>query len=123
MAFPIAGGHALKYLIRQETALEWLLNRGKRGIEHVIKRDSTVVDISRIGQKKLFIMNSKETGYAFLAQRTELAVSLFARQKEAQQFLKRLAPGAATQSVKRANASIWLLNKYVSVIKLLFFTL
>lgn len=64
-------------------------------------------------------MNSKETGYAFLAQRTQLAVSLFARQKDAQRFLKRLAPGAATQSVKRAEASIWLLNKYAPVIKII----
>jgi hypothetical protein len=107
------GQSALNYLIRQETALEWILNRGTRAIHTLEKRAACKEYIYLKAQKTLRILNAKEGGYAFLADRRNRAISLFERRKVAFAYLKHLTIGAEKQVKKRAIAGDWLHQRAV----------
>jgi hypothetical protein len=105
------GGLALKYLLRQEAALQWLLDRSARGLKFDLHRLDTGFGIYSTGQKKLMVMNRREHGYCFLADRMKRARDLFVRQAQAFEYLSRLSPGAMKQSAKRLSSGRWLIQR------------
>lgn len=105
------GQHALRYLIRQQTALEWILHRAERGRTFMIHQENTAMELIKKAQFFLQLSNSRENSYSFLSDRTQRAIELFRKQAAAVKYLKHLPPGAMKQNVKIAGSAKWLCKR------------